>query len=85
MKYRLAFLVIAVLIATPALAQQPQASAEVRACSMKLSNEINSSLQAGAALFTMQDELAKLRARVAELEAKYEPKKPSGPEAAPNK
>jgi len=62
-----------VLLATGALAQQSPAE---QACNMKLGNEITQGLQYAAALIQTRTDLAKAEARVKELEAKYEPKKP---------
>jgi outer membrane murein-binding lipoprotein Lpp len=58
-------------------AQQPQASPEIRACNNKLGVEINNGLQLSSAVYAAQDEMAKLHARIKELEDKYEPKTPA--------
>lgn len=61
------------LLATPALAQQPPPpTPEVQALQGKLMQEINSNLQCTTAAITLQAENAKLKA---ELDALKEPKK----------
>lgn len=71
---KLIFLALALLlVAELAFAQQPASSLE-QALLQKLNVEVSSGLQCSVALITTQQESDKLKARIKELEAKYEPK-----------
>lgn len=78
----LRYLVLMVLCATPAFAQQQAPSTPLdQALGQKLMTEINDGIQCRAgtialqnSLSSLQMEVAKAQARVKELEAKYEPK-----------
>lgn len=80
MKFVLATVAIIAAI-TPTMAQSaaPQSASE-QALGQKLMTEINGGLQCHADKISVDQALAKAQARVAELEAKYEPKKPAADE-----
>lgn len=67
-------LVAGLLLTSTAVCAQ-QSSPLEQALSVKLSAEINAGLQCSAAIVTMQQDLAKVQARIKELEEKHEPKK----------
>ena len=69
---RLFLIALPLVISSAAFAQQ---TAGEQALSIKLSAEINAGLQCSTSLISAQGVLAKLQARVKELEDKYEPKK----------
>lgn len=72
-------LLIAFLLFTaPALAQQPP-SPEIQALHAKLMQELNANLQCTSVAISLQTEIAKLKARIEELEKAPKPPKPPTP------
>jgi hypothetical protein len=65
----------ALLISTPALAQQKPPSAAEQALGAKLMQEIQSGLSCSAGLITAQADLVKANERIKALEVKSEPSK----------
>ena len=64
--------ILAVLIASPAFAQQ-SATPEVQALQSKLMQELNNSLQCTAQTITLQQQVTKLTADFKAMKDKYEP------------
>lgn len=66
--------ILFMLLATSAWAQQPQTSLD-QALAIKLSAEVNASLQCTAANIDLQKQLAAMTKERDDLKAKYEPSK----------
>lgn len=75
---------LALVLSLPARAQQMEPS--LRACQMKLGNEVTFGLQASASAFAMQDKIAALEKELADEKAKSaKPSDPPSPEASADK